>query len=129
MIEKEKGMVLLTVLLFMTMISILVLAMLDTSLLETKMSNNYLNKIQLSYLAEAKLKQNERATLSNQISAGAELMQQICGVDFYRVIVEMNDASGSKIKLQSTVAKVGDVSKCDPKPRIQTGRQSFREIF
>jgi Tfp pilus assembly protein PilX len=122
-------MVLLTVLLFLTMISVLVLAMLDTSLLETKMSNNYLNKMQLFYSAEAKLKQNERAILSNQIPAGAELMQQICGIDLYQVIIEMNDTTSSKIKLQSTVAKVGDISKCDPKPKISAGRQSFRKIF
>lgn len=122
--KKEKGMVLLTVLLFLVMITMLVLAMLNTSLLETKMSSNYLEKMKLFYVAEDKLKQSEQELLANGSSLDAEMIEQICGADFYRIIVNATDDNGGTLKLQSTVAKIGDVSKCDPKPKVQSGRQS-----
>jgi len=121
----EKGMVLVMVLLFLSVISLLAINLLNTSLLETKMSGYYQNKSKSFYQAENYLAQSEQAILAGEKIANAEIIDtDVCGVTFYRVFASAEHNSAQS-KLQSTLAKIDDLSHCDPKPNVREGRQSF----
>jgi Tfp pilus assembly protein PilX len=121
----EKGMVLIVVILFLSVVSLLALNLLNTSLLETKMSNYYQNKARTFYQAENYLIQSEQAILRGEQIANAEIIDAgICGVTFYRVFAEAK-YNAVHSKLQSTLAKINDLSICNPKPMVKQGRQSF----
>lgn len=121
----EKGMVLLVVMLFLSIISLLALNLLDASLLETKMSSYYQDRIQAFYKAENLLEQYERGILNGEKVVSAEMIDDsICGAVFYRVAA---NATYHEIesKLQSFFVKIGDTTRCDQKPNITEGRQAF----
>lgn len=117
----ERGMVLLTVLLFLIMITMLVMAALNTGLLETKMSGNYLASKQDFYAAESKLQQGEVELMKDEHPSDDKLVQRDNCVSYYRVMV--NGESGLQSVLQSIVAKVD--AKCKPESKVKNGRQSF----
>jgi Tfp pilus assembly protein PilX len=123
--KHEKGMVLVIMMLFLAVISLLALNLLNTSLLEVKISSYYHNKVRAFYLAENYLTQYEQEILAGKKVSSAEVVDtSICGVTFYRVF------AGAKYKeapsnLHSTLVKIGDTTHCDPKPNIKPGRQAF----
>jgi Tfp pilus assembly protein PilX len=124
-INHEQGMVLVMVILFLSVVSLLALNLLNASLLETKMSSYYQNKAQAFYQAENYLTQSEQAILRGEQIANAEIIDaDVCGVTFYRVFANA-ECHGAWGKLQSTLAKIDDLSHCEPKPNIKQGRQSF----
>lgn len=114
------------VMLFLTMMSLFALYLFNTSLLETKMTNYYQNKIQAFYKAETLLIQYEYEVLSGKNIVSAELIDSTssCGVVFYRIIAEA-EYNGARSKLQSTLAKLDSSIHCDLKPKVTNGRQSF----
>ena len=124
----ERGFVLVLMMLFLLVLSLLAFSVLDNSLLESKIIIYYQNKIKSFYAAEKLLVQKEK-----QIIAGSEdtniydlkfIDPEICGVTFYRISARAN-CNGAQSKLQSILAKVGDVKDCSVKPNITHGRQAF----
>ena len=124
--NKQGGMILILALILMLLLSLLMLSAIETSLLETKMSNYDSNKMQTFYRAENLLIQYEQKIAQGEKTASAEIIDNdICGITFYRITVAEKRNGASSI-LQSTFAKIGDITHCDPKPIIQQGRQSWR---
>lgn len=124
--RSQCGAALVAVMLFLMVLTILVISMLQSGLLETKMSEYYKNNSALFYAAERQLeKYEQQLAKGEQVRAATIIDAAVCGTTFYRVnSVIHNGESG--IRVQSTFAKVGDILSCDPKPQVQTGRQSWR---
>jgi Tfp pilus assembly protein PilX len=126
-LESEKGMVLVIVMLFLSVVSFLALTLLNTSLLETKMSTYYQNKTQAFYKAEDTLEKREQEILSGKITS-PEITEiknaNVCGATFYRITAsaEYNKAQS---KLQSSFVKIVKPDGCVPKSSIKPGRQAF----
>jgi len=123
------GFVLVTVMLFLSILSLLAFSVLEVCLLENKMSVFYQDKINSFYIAEEYLLQAERQILDGKLITNAnieinDINSGICGVSFYRLNARA-DCRGVKSILRSTLAKVGDIGNCNPKPDIVSGRQSF----
>jgi Tfp pilus assembly protein PilX len=126
----EKGMVLLVVMLFLSIVSLLAIELLNTSLLETKMSNSYRDKVYAFYEAEKRLKRYEREIVEHGNTENAKIIddRSVCGAVFYHVVASAK-VNGAQSKLQSTFAKNIDSAYCDePKPITKPGRQSFLVI-
>ena len=124
--QKQTGMIFIVVMLFVFILSLLTMSELESTLLETKMSNYDSNKMQTFYRAENLLIQYEQKIAQGEKTASAEIIDNdICGITFYRITVAEKRNGASSI-LQSTFAKIGDITHCDPKPIIQQGRQSWR---
>jgi Tfp pilus assembly protein PilX len=122
---REKGMVLVVIMLFLLIVSMLALNLFNTSLLETKMSCYYQSKTHAFYMAENYLTQYEREILAGGQVAGAKVIDSsLCGVTFYRVIASAK-YNGAPSNLQSTLVKTDNTIHCDPKPNIKQGRQGF----
>lgn len=127
----ENGTILLSVMMFIVIITSLALFILQSSVLENKMSIAYFSKISAFYKAENDLSKYEKRILDGG-SVKGNIAQKLddygncAGVEFYRITVAAKDES---VKLQSTMAKLGDIAKCSPKPNIRPGRQSFRVVF
>ena len=118
---KNLGAVLISALLFLLVLTLLALSILQTGLLETKMSVNYQDRFFALQKAEINLiKKEQQPDASEKIATS-------CGVTFYRINAT-GEYQTTKITLQSTFAVLGDTSKCHPKPDIQPGRQSRREV-
>lgn len=127
--KSQVGMVLITTMLFVTLLSMLAITLLQTNLLVTKISNYNRDQIRAKYLAEVNLKKYETEILEGKPEANHVRIidsKDICGVIFYEVNASATYGLAS-VKLQSTFAKV-DAANCNPKPNIQTGRLSFKEI-
>lgn len=123
-----KGFVLVTVLLFVFILSLLALTLSQVSLMETKMSGYYQEKILSLVDAENKLIKDEGILATGQIPREAILITDtVCGVKFYR-LTAAGKFGATKSVVQSTFVKIGDVSHCDPKPKIKAGRQSWKEL-
>lgn len=118
---KNLGAVLISALLFLLVLTLLALSILQTGLLETKMSTNYQDQIFALQKAEINLIKKEQALNASEIIATT------CGVNFYRITAQ-GQYQNTKTTLQSTFAVIGDTSNCHPKPNIQPGRQSWREM-
>jgi hypothetical protein len=128
---QQRGAILLSTLLFIMLLTLLALYISQTSWLESKMSNAYVAKLIALYEAENSLYKYEQKLLAGEkinekIAQKLDGYSYCSGVEFYRLHVTSVDGT---TELQSTVAKVGDISKCEPKPRVISGRQSFRTIF
>ena len=125
---KENGFVLVLMMLFLLVLSLLAFSVLNNSLLESKMIGFYQNKIKSFYAAEKLLAQKEDLILAGSEDRNIYDFKfrdpKICGVIFYRITASVS-YNGAKSKLQSTIAKVGDVKGCDLKPNIVSGRQAF----
>ena len=121
----EKGMVLVVTMLFLLVISFLALSLLNTSLLETKMSGYSKDKVLAFYKAENNLERFEQEIIDG--IAGIEI-DKITGSDgcraiFYRVTANA-EYNGAQSELQSTFVKITSTNPCDLK-KITPGRQSF----
>jgi hypothetical protein len=129
--QQQRGAILLSTLLFIMLLTLLALYISQASWLESKMSNAYIAKLTALYEAENNLHKYEQKLLSGE-KINEKIAQKLdgysyCpGIDFYRLHVASSDGT---TELQSTIAKVGDISKCNPKPNIISGRQSFRAVF
>ena len=123
--NSERGMVLVLVTLFLSVISLLALNLLNGSLLETKMSRYFHDKTRAFYMAENYLEQYEQTILDGgEVKTAAVIDTSLCKVTFYRVFASAEYHQASS-RLQSTLAKVGDIAQCAIKPNIKQGRQSF----
>ncbi|EKE00782.1 MAG: hypothetical protein ACD_21C00274G0001 [uncultured bacterium] len=121
----EQGMVLVIVMLFLLITSLLALSLLNGSLLETKMSSYYQDKVRAFYLAEDYLAQYEQEILAGREVAGAKIIDAgVCGATFYQITANAKH-NAVVSKLQSTFVKVDDTAHCDPKLNVMPGRQSF----
>lgn len=65
----QTGIILISTLVFVALLTLLVFASMDTAIIETKMSQNYHNQMQAFEAAEAGLKQAEQAILNSQAEA------------------------------------------------------------
>lgn len=120
-------MILITVMLFLLILSFLALSLLNTSLIEIKMSGYFQNKIFAFYKAENLLEKYEQEIIDGKI-ANAETSEiistGICGVIFYRIIARAG-YNGVLSVLQSVFVKANNLNQCKPAPNIKLGRQSF----
>ena len=123
----EKGMVLVVTMLFLLVISFLALNLLNTSLLETKMSGYSHNKVLAFYEAEKNLERLEQEITDGK-TAGIEIDKIIgsddCRATFYRITASA-EHNGAQSELQSTFVKITDTNPCALKKDIKPGRQSF----
>jgi Tfp pilus assembly protein PilX len=131
-INLQKGMVLLYGLIFTIVLSFIVISMMNTSLLETKMAKNYQNKAQAFYNVETEIVSNEQKLLTDQKSKFVEITDsdadKLCGVTFYTIDIKKTvDTAVSEVV--SSFAKFGDFSKCESMPKFKEGRQSFKIIM
>ena len=114
---KKNGSALIIAMLFVFILSALVLVVLERSALESRMVGYFSAKNMTLAVLEQTLASKEQELLKGKIPREAALISnRICGVTFYLLTLK---------NLQSTFAKVGDMSKCDPKPIIAEGRQSW----
>jgi Tfp pilus assembly protein PilX len=117
----DSGVVLISTLLLLLLLTLLAINILQTGLLETRMSANYKDNILLLHRAEMNLYNQEALLQQGIISSGVTLIStDVCGVNFYRIQVNY----GKEI-LQSTYAVIENLSNCDLKINIQSGRQSW----
>lgn len=122
----QRGVVLMMTLFFVLLLAMMIMNALETALLEVKMSNNFTQQLATFNAALTKLINAETKLAQGGKVASAEIISTaICGVTIYRIIASATQGS-TKTEMQSTFAKVGDTSHCDPKPKMVTGRQSWR---
>lgn len=114
--------------LFNVVLTLLVLSMLEKNLLYRKI-NSYFENSSLAFIkAEKALLVMENELKNEKIPKNAEIISSdICGVTFYKLTSTGKSGIASKT-IQSTFAKINDISKCTPKPLIKEGRQSWREF-
>lgn len=122
----NNGMVLISSLLLLLTVTLLATSALQNSLLEVKMGTNFHSRELAFQDAEKKLLTKEQLLKNGKIGDAQIISQAVCGITFYRVFA--SDRTNI-INLQSTVAIVGDTSKCDPKPIIKTGQQSWQVVL
>lgn len=122
----QSGMVLVLVMLFLLVLTLIVTSGLSIVIMETKMSKNFVSYVTLMQAAENKLSQYEQKLVQSGKAPGSEIIStDLCNVTIYRVTASVIQGTAS-CELQSTFAKVGDTSRCEPKPNIVQGRQSWR---
>lgn len=117
--------------LFLLVLSLLAFSVLNITLLENKMCVFYQNKIKSFYIAEKNLLQAEKKILAGAVVVDNNIRvidSSVCGVIFYRLTASAS-FKGAKTSLQSTFAKLGDDRRCDSKPSVTPGRQSFLVEF
>jgi len=127
---KQNGVVLIIALLFTTVLTLLALSILQKGLLESRMTS-YISKqdIDLAELEKDLIKEEEKikSTISsNKVTeiSSLEITKDlhVCGFKFYRAkVTKIN----SGIIAQSTYAIENKDEKCDPKPNVKAGRQSW----
>jgi len=130
--KTEDGYILISVLFFLTVLYLLVTGLMEVALLESKMSANYAQQIENLYATDQALIEYEQKILEGNPPSNAKIIQpvansSICGVTYYRVTATHAHGMNST-QIESTYAKLGDISKCNPKPIVQEGRQSFRLV-
>ncbi len=126
----ESGAILVTTLLFLVIITLLTLSVIQVGLLETKMSQNYRNKIFATQMAETKLAAAERQLWKGETQTNGQVIlisEALCGVKFYRVKA-IGTYHNTSSTVQSTYAVINPNASCNPKPEITSGRKSWREI-
>ena len=122
----QKGMVLISALLFITILSLLVISIAEIGLLETKMSKSYQDKTQAFYNVLSEITSNEQKLLTNQKSKFVQINDLgVCGVTFYRIDIVKTVGNASS-EIVSNFAKFGDFSKCDKMPAFNEGRLGLK---
>lgn len=122
-----QGFVLIFTLLITFILSLLALTLVQVSLMETKMGVYYWEKTLSLIDAENKLLKAETTLIAGQVPREATLItDEICGVKFYRVTTSGKFGTTESV-LQSTFAKIGDISRCPVKPKIKEGQQGWVE--
>lgn len=127
---KQNGVILIIALLFTTVLTLLALSILQKGVLESKMTS-YISEqdTTLAELEKDLLKEEEKiksAASSNKITEISSLEitkdSHVCGFRFYRTkVTKIN----SDIIAQSTYALENKDEKCDSKPNVKAGRQSW----
>ncbi|MCK4870173.1 MAG: hypothetical protein KAS93_03595 [Gammaproteobacteria bacterium] len=127
--RREHGVVLFSALIFLLVITLLVIGVAKSGLLEAKINNNYYAKVMVLQKAEVLLRQQEKtlATANYLPPHVVVLTTQTCGVIFYRVNVEAGYLH-ARVTLQSVYAKLLRHRYCKTKPTIRPGRQSWLEL-
>jgi Tfp pilus assembly protein PilX len=116
----QGGMALVTVLIFLSISSLIALTLVEQSILTSKMSMYYAQKIKAFYQTEAILAQYESDLLAGKPVKSAHKIMSDGSVDYYSVLAAAN-YHGAKVRLQSTVAKI-----IKPPVKVKAGRQSWR---
>ena len=126
--RSNSGMVLISALLFVVILSFIVVSITESSLMEAKMTKSYQDKIQAFYDAEADILSNEQKLLSGQKSK-FEVFDDggVCGVTFYK-IDEVKKVGASTSEIISYFAKFGDFSKCQNVPIYNEGRLALKIV-
>lgn len=126
---REGGVVLFSALIFLLVITLLVIGVAKSGLLEAKINNNYYAKVMALHRAEVLLRQHEKALVSPDYLSPhvTVLTTQICGVILYRVNAEA-ESQHARVTLQSVYAKLLRYAHCKVKPTIRSGRQSWLEL-
>lgn len=128
-VTPESGAILVTTLLFLVIVTLLTLSVIQVGLLETKMSQNYQDKIFATQMAEIKLVQLEERLRKGGVanSQMTLISDTLCGVKFYRVTA-VGTYHTANSTVQSTYVVIDPNASCNPKPEITSGRKSWREI-
>jgi hypothetical protein len=123
--KKQRGFVLPIVLFLVGVLSFLILSVLEIEFLEALATKSYRNQIKAYAEAENKLlKMEEKISLGSVPENTFLLSDKICGVQFYQLEATGREKE-AQVTLFSTFAKVGDLSQCDPQPKIKPGRQAW----
>jgi Tfp pilus assembly protein PilX len=106
---KEKGIILILTMLFLSIASMLAVSLLNITLLENKTNNYYTNKLKAFYKAEELLIKYENEVINHNNMQHAEIIddESVCGATFYRVTAFYKYGKISS-KLQSVVAKTSN---------------------
>lgn len=123
--SKQEGFVLLTTLLFTTLLTMITVSIVESSLLVSKVSNYYGEAFIAFYRAERALAQSEAALLRGEVVGNFKKIESECGVDYY-LGVARGVYKDAVVNLQSTVAVVDSAVHCDLPPKVnRSGRQSW----
>ncbi|MCL5261545.1 MAG: hypothetical protein M1561_07780 [Gammaproteobacteria bacterium] len=121
-----RGIVLITTLLFLIVLSLMVMSALEVCLFATKVGKFSTEKYQTIYLAENRLLEYQQKLLAGKDVKSAVLIDnRTCGVSFYRVFSDVKSGI-TKTQLQSTVVVIDNSPHCVPKPIQIPGRQSWQ---
>ena len=132
--KNQRGFILVTVVLYLAILSLLAFSLLEANLLEIKSEAAYRDKIDAFYMAESYLDLAEKQICNGQeaISSANVFVERIpapsiCegGVNFYR-LTAVAEKGSAKVTQQSTVAMFKDNLEClshEIKPAVC--RQSF----
>lgn len=116
------------VLVILMVLTCLAMSLLNTCLLESKMSEFFRDQLQACYQASERLSEYETKIAQGKKIVEAEaISDDICGVVFYRITAEGSHHL-TKCEVQSTFVKLEDDSHCPTKPTIKQGRQSWRMV-
>lgn len=108
-------------------ITLFIMVLLESNLLESKLSGYFRNKNLALINAENSLHMKEQMLQKGLIPQDiAVIPSQTCGVIYYRLTTTGKSGLVSK-SITSTYAKINDISSCNPKPIIKEGRQSWKE--
>lgn len=117
------GFVLVTALLFTSVLTILGLSLLESSILENRMFLAYYEKMKSFYLAEKQLIELESRGCFG--SENVEIIDAgICGMVFCQISAQAK-FKRSKTVLKSIIAEDYGSKKCSSKVLVKPGRQSF----
>lgn len=113
--KSQTGYVLISVLFFLTVLYVLATGLLETTLLETKMSANYAEQTDNLYTTEQTLVGYEQKILNGSPPSNAKKIEPaidsaICGIAYYRVTASHTHGMNSTV-LESTFAKIEDTIK------------------
>ena len=127
--NEQSGSILITTILFTLVLTALVLTVLQKNTLESKMATYFNNKNLALANAEIILRSKEQDLLKGKIPREARLLSDnlVCATKFYLLTIT-STVGKSQVMVQSTIAVVGDVLKCDPKPMVTEGRESWAQI-
>lgn len=127
--NKPAGMILIIVMLFVAILSLLIITLLQSNILETKISIYNKNLAVAESIAASNLLTYEKEILQGDPPAKYVHLidkEDVCGVQFFEVTAPGTFGTSS-VNLQSTFAKIVD-NNCSPKPVIQ-GRLSWKMIY
>lgn len=126
--QNQTGFVLVATMLFLAVLNLLIISCIEVALFETRMSQNFKNKMLAFYEAQNNLIIYEQDLLQGKINSSVYVIpSNACGVIFYKVFAE-GKYGKAKSKLQSTYAIMSGESHCFKKTNIIFGRQSWREL-
>jgi len=119
----QNGFVLVTVLLLLTVITMVVMRVVESSVLESKMSNYLAQKTIAFYKAETELTKAEDDILQGKTGKYRNIQHE-CGVEFY-LATGSSEFHGAAVALQSTVAVVDKSKHCNPPPQEISGHLAW----
>ena len=144
-LQQQSGMILVTVLIFLLVLSMLAVSVFDASYLQIRMSQNFADELRLLQAAEMGLRTAEKQLQAGQLTRDEitiiysvePLSAASCVWDeshhkknaiFYRITSQAGWNEKEMVTLQSTYAQASSQTCMGQQPAIQPGRMSWREI-